>query len=153
MKTCNLFAVVAIHEKETEPMKTKNKAAQELAKISHMKPPSKARKAAARENGKKGGRPVTWEKAPKRGYKNPKAELYRFTVVRLADKAERFTNRKPAHNDGQMVWDNVKNCDAGPKSKRLVVRSRIMPGQFCTQDDHLRYAIRGKCMKCGQLLR
>jgi hypothetical protein len=36
------------------PMK---QAAQELARLSHAKPPSEARKAASAENGKKGGRP------------------------------------------------------------------------------------------------
>jgi hypothetical protein len=38
-------------------MKPKNKAAQALAKLSHAGPPSEARKSAARENGKRGGRP------------------------------------------------------------------------------------------------
>ena len=35
----------------------KNPAAQALAKLSHEKPPSEARKAASSANGKKGGRP------------------------------------------------------------------------------------------------
>lgn len=90
-------------------MTMKNAHAQALGQIK-----SEKKTKAAQENGKKGGRPVTWEKAPKRGTRNPKAELFRFTVIRLADKAERFTNRKPAHRDDQMVWDNVKNAEVKP---------------------------------------
>lgn len=93
----------------------KNKHAQALGRMK-----SAAKTKAAIENGKKGGRPVTWERAPKRGMKNPKTELFRYTVVRLADKAERFTNRKPAHRDDQMVWDNKRNCE----TTMSVVKSR-----------------------------
>jgi ribosomal protein L15 len=97
-------------------MKPKNEHAQALAKLSHRKP-SEKRRHNSRENGKKGGRPVSWSKAPKKGMKNPKAELFRYTVVRLEDKAERFTNRKPVvENVDFMVWDNVKNCEAGTKN-------------------------------------
>jgi ribosomal protein L15 len=101
----------------------KNKHAQALAKLSHRKP-SEKRRHNSRENGKKGGRPVVWSKAPKRGTKNPKAELFRYTVVRLEDKAERFTNRKPVvESIDFMVWDNAKNCEAGTKNS--LPRKRI----------------------------
>ena len=67
----------------------------------------------ARAKSKGGGRPVNWEKAPPRGCRSPKSELYRFTVVRLSDNAERFTDRKPRLEIRQssdfMVWDNREN--------------------------------------------
>lgn len=70
---------------------------------------------AARANGAKGGRPANWHKAPRRGGKNPTAALYKFTVVRLADGSERFTDRKPRPEVIQspdfMVWDNRENCE------------------------------------------
>ena len=96
-------------EKVADQWELANPHAQAIGRIK-----TERKKAAAIENGKKGGRPVTWEKAPKRGTRNPKAEVFRFTVVRLADKAERFTNRKPAHRDDQMIWDNVKNAEVKP---------------------------------------
>ena len=70
---------------------------------------------AARSNGAKGGRPFTWHKAPRRGCKNPTSELYRFTVVRNSDGAERFTDRRPRpeviHSLDFTVWDNRENCE------------------------------------------
>jgi len=69
---------------------------------------------AARSNGAKGGRPFTWHKAPRRGCKNTMSEFYKFTVVRLTDNAERFTDRKPRpeviKSLNFMVWDNRENC-------------------------------------------
>ena len=94
-------------EQVADQWEMKNANAKALGEIKSVK---KAK--ASSENGKLGGRPVKWEKAPKRGCRNPKAELYRFTIVRLDDKAERFTNRKPAHRDDQMIWDNKNNCEA-----------------------------------------
>lgn len=86
----------------------KNKAAQALGSIRTEK-----KSAAARVNGAKGGRKLHWEKAPARGCKNPKSELFRYTVVRLSDNAERFTDRKPRSeilkSSDFMVWDNREN--------------------------------------------
>jgi hypothetical protein len=86
----------------------KNKAAQALGSIRTEK-----KSAAARANGALGGRKHHWEKAPARGCKNTKSELYRYTVVRLSDKAERFTDRKPRPEifaSGEyMTWDNRHN--------------------------------------------
>lgn len=83
-----------------------NPAAKALGRI---KTPAKSQ--AARENGRKGGRPAIWHPAPPRGGKNPKAELFRYTVVRLSDRAERFTDRKPKSSPNTMVWDNRENCE------------------------------------------
>lgn len=86
----------------------KNKAAQALGSIRTEK-----KSAAARANGAKGGRKLHWEKARARGCKNTKSELYRFTVVRLSDNAERFTDRKPRPEILKsldfMVWNNREN--------------------------------------------
>lgn len=73
---------------------------------------SERKTAAVRENGKKGGRPTAWEKAPARGCTNPKAALFRYTVVRHKDKAERFTDRKPKASPNQTIWDNKENREA-----------------------------------------
>jgi len=74
---------------------------------------TKAKTEAARSNGAKGGRPFTWHKAPRRGCVNPASQLYKFTVVRLSDMAERFTDRKPraeiVHSPDFTVWDNKAN--------------------------------------------
>jgi len=89
-------------------MKPKNEAAQALGRMK-----SDKKTAAARENGKRGGRPpVTWHKAPARGCNNPLAETHRYTVVRLSDKAERFTDRKPKPSPNFTVWDNRENREA-----------------------------------------
>jgi ribosomal protein L15 len=48
---------------------------------------------------------------PKRGTKNPKSELFRYTVIRLKDQAERFTDRKPKVSLNFMTWDNRENCE------------------------------------------
>lgn len=88
----------------------KNKAAQALGSIRTEK-----KSAAARENGVKGGRPVTWHKAPARGCSNTLAELYKFTIVRLSDRAERFTDRRPRpeilKSADFTVWNNRQNCE------------------------------------------
>lgn len=88
----------------------KNKAAQALGSIRTEK-----KSAAARENGAKGGRPVTWHKAPKRGCTNTLSELYKFTIVRVSDMAERFTDRRPSPEIIQSadftVWNNRENCE------------------------------------------
>lgn len=88
----------------------KNKAAQSLGSIRTEK-----KSAAARENGAKGGRPVTWHKAPSRGCTNPKADLYKFTVIRNEDRAERFTDRRPRpeviKSADYTVWNNRENCE------------------------------------------
>ncbi len=74
---------------------------------------SEKKAAAAKENGKKGGRPkAAWHKAPARGCTNTLAETHRFTIVRLSDKAERFTDRKPRKSPNIMIWDNRENCEA-----------------------------------------
>lgn len=77
---------------------------------------SESKTIAARANGAKGGRRVRWFPPPKRGCKNPMQSAYRFTVVRLTDKFERFTNRKPRpeifSDIDMMVWDNENNCKA-----------------------------------------
>jgi ribosomal protein L15 len=72
---------------------------------------SEGKAAAAKANGAKGGRPPVWHKAPARGCTNPKSEMFRFTVVRLSDRAERFTDRKPKPGPFVMVWDNRENCE------------------------------------------
>lgn len=42
--------------------------------------------------------------------KNTLSELYRYTVIRLADDKERFTDRKPRiKSSGYLVWDNREN--------------------------------------------
>lgn len=55
----------------------------------------------------------TWHKSPERGSKNTASELYKYTVVRLSDKAERFTDRKPRKEICEsydfLVWDNKEN--------------------------------------------
>lgn len=57
----------------------------------------------------------TWHKAPARGCQNPLAETHRFTVVRLSDKSERFTDRLPGprlrKSPDFMVWDNRLNAE------------------------------------------
>lgn len=69
--------------------------------------------ASSRENGRKGGRPVQWHPAPPRGCRNTLAEIYRYTVVRESDRAERFTDRRPrpeiVQSLGFTVWDNRAN--------------------------------------------
>ena len=76
---------------------------------------TEAKAAAARSNGAKGGRPVTWHKAPARGCTNTIAELYKFTVVRNSDGAERFTDRRPRpeviKSADFTVWNNRENCE------------------------------------------
>jgi len=51
--------------------------------------------------------------------KNPASQFYRFTVIRLSDSAERFTDRRPApatlRNLDRMVWDNLNNCEVEPR--------------------------------------
>ena len=88
----------------------KNKAAQALGSIK-----SAAKTKAARANGAMGGRPFTWYKAPARGCVNPTSQLYKFTVVRLSDMAERFTDRKPRpeviNSPDFTVWNNRENCE------------------------------------------
>jgi hypothetical protein len=86
----------------------KNPAAAALGAIK-----SDKKTAAARENGKLGGRPrLIWHKAPARGCENPLAKTHRYTVVRLSDKAERFTDHKPRPSANQMIWDNRENQEA-----------------------------------------
>jgi len=54
-----------------------------------------------------------WHKAPPRGMTNAMASVYRFTVIRLSDKAERFTRHLPGpkirKSPDFLVWDNDKN--------------------------------------------
>lgn len=55
---------------------------------------------------------IHWQKPPVRGMRNPLSEFYKFTVVRLFDSKERFTNRKPRKDLNPinfMVWDNEEN--------------------------------------------
>ena len=56
-----------------------------------------------------------WHPAPKRGCTNPHAETHRFTVVRLNDKAERFSDTLPGVRTRKspdfMVWDNRLNAE------------------------------------------
>jgi hypothetical protein len=89
---------------------TKNPAAVALGKIRTEK-----KSAAARENGRKGGRPIVWHKAPARGYINTLADLYKFTLVRNSDMAERFTDRRPRpeiiKSADYTVWNNRDNCE------------------------------------------
>lgn len=65
----------------------------------------------AKENGKRGGRPrIHWHPAPARGCHNPAAEFYRYTVRRLSDGAERFTDSRPrVRSDKYLAWDNQEN--------------------------------------------
>lgn len=76
---------------------------------------TESKTAAARSNGAKGGRPFTWFPEPRRGCKNPRSELYRFTVIRLSDSRERFTDRRPRPEIFRsldfMVWNNRDNCE------------------------------------------
>ena len=75
---------------------------------------TEAKKNAARANGATGGRPLKWHPAPQRGCTNRLAEIYKYTVVRFSDRAERFTDRKPRPgicSSGEFgVWDNRENC-------------------------------------------
>ena len=86
---------------------------QAAAAMGRVKSDKKA--AAARANGAKGGRPVAWHKPPNRGCANPAAEIYRFTIVRNFDRAERFTDRRPRpeviQSPDYTVWDNRENCE------------------------------------------
>lgn len=55
---------------------------------------------------------IHWQTPPKKGMKNPLSEIYKFTVVRLFDGKERFTNRKPRKDLNRidfMVWNNEEN--------------------------------------------
>lgn len=56
-----------------------------------------------------------WHKAPPRGMSNALATIHRFTVVRLSDKAERFTDTLPASRIRKSpdfrVWDNQLNAE------------------------------------------
>lgn len=92
----------------------KNKAAQSLGRLGGLAK-TESKIDAARSNGAKGGRPLTWHNAPKRGCINPASELYRFTIVRNSDMAERFTDRKPRpeviESADFTVWDNRENCE------------------------------------------
>jgi len=58
-------------------------------------------------------KPTTWEKPPAHGCKSSLADLYRYTVVRNADKCERFTDRRPRReivlSADYTVWDNRAN--------------------------------------------
>lgn len=75
---------------------------------------SEAKAASSKSNGARGGR-ATWHPAPKRGCRNPQSELFRFTVVRLSDMSERFTDRKPSpsvvRSSDFTVWDNRENAE------------------------------------------
>lgn len=60
---------------------------------------------------------MKWHKTPARGCKNPLAELYRYTVVRLSDNKEIFVDRKPRLDLSRikyMVWDNRENEEVQP---------------------------------------
>ena len=52
--------------------------------------------------------------SPPRGMKNPLAANCRFTICRLADGKERFSDRRPSLRKpwNWLVWDNEKNCEA-----------------------------------------
>jgi hypothetical protein len=55
---------------------------------------------------------IHWQAPPAKGMKNPLSNLYKFTIVRLSDSNERFTNRKPRKDLNRidfMVWDNEEN--------------------------------------------
>lgn len=57
---------------------------------------------------------MKYQKPPARGMKNPLSEFYRYTVIRLSDSMERFTDRKPRKDlckINYMVWDNRENCE------------------------------------------
>lgn len=74
---------------------------------------TESKTSAARSNGAKGGRPFTWFPEPRRGCKNTLMELYKFTVIRLSDRKERFTDRRPRpeifRDLDMMVWNNREN--------------------------------------------
>lgn len=58
-----------------------------------------------------------WASKPPRGCQNPLSKLFRYTVVRLSDGAERFTDRKPRSDLSRidfMVWDNRENEEVKP---------------------------------------
>ena len=59
-----------------------------------------------------------WSKAPARGCTNPASELYRYTVIRNSDRAERFTDRLPRieirKNLDYTVWNNAENREEKP---------------------------------------
>lgn len=59
----------------------------------------------------KANKPI-WTKPAPRGCKNPTSELHRYTIVRLSDSFERFTDRKPKRSPNQMIWDNKENREA-----------------------------------------
>lgn len=73
-----------------------------------------AKAKSSRANGALGGRPkFQWHPAPARGCHNPAAEFYRYTVRRLSDGAERFTDSRPrVRSDKYLAWDNKENCEA-----------------------------------------
>lgn len=79
---------------------------------------------AVRENGKKGGRPVTWVDLPTDGLAHPDMVQFRYTITRKEDQKIRFTNRRPRsvfyESDLYLVWDNWKGVwvEAKPKPKQ-----------------------------------
>jgi hypothetical protein len=64
---------------------------------------------------------TNWHKAPARGCRNILSETHRYTVVRLRDKAERFTDRLPRIEIRKsldfMVWDNRENTETTERTR------------------------------------
>lgn len=90
-------------------MSQKSEISQAAAAMGRVKSAKKAK--ASRANGAKGGRPkFHWHPAPARGFINPAAQFYRYTVRRLSDGAERFTDSRPrVRSDKYIAWDNREN--------------------------------------------
>jgi hypothetical protein len=59
-----------------------------------------------------------WTKSPARGTTAPASQVHRYTVVRLSDMAERYTDRRPHHstlsNPDRMTWDNQNQTEVRP---------------------------------------
>ena len=58
-----------------------------------------------------------WHPAPARGTKNRLSEFFKYTVVRLDDSKERFSDRKPRKEVCSsykfIVWNNRENYRVG----------------------------------------
>lgn len=97
---------------ETNETNESSKAAQALAKLSHQNPPSPARKQAARENGKKGGRPVTL-KGGRAGFVRAINEAFRSPA---ANPTIRYSHSRGFHvesgihpADSDVLWTTAAN--------------------------------------------
>lgn len=59
-----------------------------------------------------------WSAAPARGMANTASQIYRYTVVRLRDNRERFTDRLPRveirKSPDFLVWNNKLNQEEKP---------------------------------------